>query len=111
MRKYRGTPPGLWELYYGENEGGITVQRIAAGIDCGVPVVEKHIPIRPDDTLSALKTRLRAEGEGMLYDALKKVANPDFTPTEMHEFGKVYTLPNLRQWCTPNAGIAYRRLK
>jgi methionyl-tRNA formyltransferase len=111
MRKYRGMPPGLWELYNGEKEIGITVQKIAAGLDCGVPIEEKHISIYPNDTLGTLTGRLKTEDEGMLYAALKKVANPDFTPVPIQEFGEVYTLPNLRQWLTLNARIAYRRLR
>jgi hypothetical protein len=46
----------------------------------------------------------------MLYAALKKMANPDFTPVLIQEFGKVYTLPNLRQWLILNTRIACRRL-
>jgi methionyl-tRNA formyltransferase len=111
MRKYRGMPPGLWELYNGEKEIGITVQKIAAGLDCGVPIEEKHIPLYPNDTLGALTARLKTEDERMLYAALKKMANPDFTLVPIQEFGKVYTLPNLRQWVTLNARIAYRRLR
>ena len=88
MRKYRGMPPGLWELYHGEKEIGITVQKIAAGLDCGLPIEEKHIPIRPDDTLGALQARLRIEGQGLLYAALKKVADPDFTPAPVRRVGR-----------------------
>lgn len=109
MRKYRGMPPGLWELYHGEKEIGITVQRIAAGLDCGVPIVEKHLPIHPHDTLGTLKARLRQEDEDMLYAALKKVADPSFQPTPLQSLGKVYTFPNLRQWLVLNLRIAARR--
>jgi methionyl-tRNA formyltransferase len=65
----------------------------------------------PSDTLGTLTARLKTEDEGMLYAALKKMANPDFTPVPIQEFGTVYTLPNLRQWLTLNARIAYRRLR
>ncbi len=111
MRKYRGMPPGLWELYHGEKEIGITVQQIVSGLDQGIPIEEKHIPIYPNDTLGTLTARQKTEDEGMLYAALKKMANPDFTPAPIQEFGKVYTLPNLRQWIILNTRIAYRRLR
>ncbi len=110
MRKYRGMPPGLWELYNGETEIGITVQQIARGLDQGVPIEEKHLPVYPSDTLGMLTARLKAEDEGMLYAALKKMANPDFIPVPIQEFGKVYTRPNLRQWIILNTRIASRRL-
>jgi methionyl-tRNA formyltransferase len=111
MRKYRGMPPGLWELYHGEREIGITVQQITRGLDHGIPIEEKHIPIYPNDTLGTLTARLKTEDEGMLYAALKKMADPDFTPVALQEFGKVYTLPNLRQWVILNLRIACRRLR
>ncbi len=111
MRKYRGMPPGLWELYHGEKEMGITVQKMAAGLDCGVPIEEKHIPIYPSDTLGTLTARWKTEDEGMLHAALKKMADPDFTPAPIQEFGRVYTLPNLRQWIVLNTRITYRRLR
>jgi folate-dependent phosphoribosylglycinamide formyltransferase PurN len=110
MRKYRGMPPGLWELYNGETEIGITVQQIASGLDAGIPVEEKHLPIYPNDTLGTLAARLKAADEGMLYAALKKMANPDFTLAPIEEFGKVYTLPNLRQWVALNTRITCRRM-
>ncbi len=110
MRKYRGMPPGLWELYNGETEIGIAVQQIAGGLDQGIPIEEKRLPIYPNDTLGTLTARLKVEDEGMLYAALKKVANPDFTPVPIQEFGKIYTLPNLRQWIILNTRITSRRL-
>lgn len=111
MRKYRGMPPGLWELYNGEKEIGITVQKLAAGLDCGVPIEEKRIPVYPSDTLGTLTARLKTEDEGMLHAALKKMADPSFTPAPIQEFGRVYTLPNLRQWIILNTRIACRRLR
>jgi len=111
MRKYRGMPPGLWELYHGEKEIGITVQQIASGLDDGLPIEEKHLPIYPNDTLGTLTARLKTEDEGMLYAALKKMANPDFAPVPIQKFGKAYTLPNFRQWILLNARIACRRLR
>ena len=64
MRKYRGMPPGLWELYHGEREMGITVQKLAAGLDCGVPIEEKHIPIYPNDTLDDVAGEVADRGAG-----------------------------------------------
>jgi len=61
MRKYRGMPPGLWELYHGEKEIGITVQQIASGLDYGIPIEEKHIPIYPNDTLARLLPFLKGQ--------------------------------------------------
>jgi folate-dependent phosphoribosylglycinamide formyltransferase PurN len=111
MRKYRGMPPGLWELYNAEREMGITVQRLAGGIDCGVPVIEKKIAIHPADTPGSLRGRAFEEGEDMMYGALKKIADPEYVPEGIGEYGRVYTLPNLRQWILLNARIAVRKIR
>jgi len=34
--KYRGTPPGFWEIYNGDNVTGATLQRLTDGLDAGV---------------------------------------------------------------------------
>lgn len=110
MRKYRGMPPALWELYNGESEMGVTVQLLAAGLDCGIPVEELTIKILYNDTLEKLEERLYNESERMLYNALKKLSNNDFVPKKIERFGKLYTLPNLYQWIYLNLKIYYRVL-
>ena len=78
MRKYRGQPPALWELYNSEKEMGITVQILASGLDCGIPIEEKTIEIRKNDTVKKLHDRSMHESVNMMYDALKKLDNPHF---------------------------------
>ena len=58
-----------------------------------------------------LRARLRVQGQDLMHAALKKVADPGFTPRPLQELGPVYTLPNLRQWITLNARVANRRLR
>jgi len=98
MRKYRGQPPALWELYNNEKEMGITVQLLTSGLDCGIPVEEKTLEIKKDDTLKKLQNKAMKESVNMMYQALKKLSDPDFVPTKIETFGKVYTIPNFRQW-------------
>lgn len=98
MRKYRGMPPAFWELYNNEKEMGVTVQLLSAGLDRGMPVEEMTIPIMHKDTFKKLGTRAMQQSEIMLYNALKKIETGQFVPERINEYGKVYTLPNLRQW-------------
>ena len=111
MRKYRGMPPARWELYNNEKEMGVTVQILVPGLDCGIPIEEKTIKIRKSDTLKKLKNRASEQSIEMLYKALKKLSNKDFVPEKIETFGKVYTLPNLKQWLMLNIKILWRRLK
>ena len=98
MRKYRGQPVGFWELYNNETEMGVTVQRLSAGIDKGIPIVEKTIPIENADSVTSLRERALQESTPMLHEALEKIQNPDFFPTIIEEYGPIYTIPNLRQY-------------
>jgi folate-dependent phosphoribosylglycinamide formyltransferase PurN len=111
MRKYRGMPPALWELYNNEPEMGITVQLLAPGLDCGIPIEEKTVGIKGDDNLKKLRTRALAESNGMLHQALLKLARPTFRPTTIEHFGQVYTLPNLKQWIRLQLSLGWRKLK
>ena len=111
MRKYRGMPPARWELYNNENEMGVTVQVLAPGLDCGIPIEEKTIEIRKSDTLKKLRNRASEQSIDMLYKALKKLSDKDFVPEKIETFGEVYTLPNLKQWIILNVRILLRRLK
>lgn len=111
MRKYRGMPPALWELYNNEKEMGVTVQLLSTGIDNGIPIVEKKLAIRKKDTLKKLQKRALDESVYMLYSALVKVSSKDFKPEKLDRLGNVYTLPNLRQWVILNLKLLWRGVK
>jgi methionyl-tRNA formyltransferase len=111
MRKYRGMPPALWELYHNETQMGVTVQLLASGIDCGTPVEEKTVVIQPNDSLQQLEKRALQESADMMHLALRKLADPGFTPVRIAHFGQVYTLPNLRQWMRLQCRICWRKVK
>jgi folate-dependent phosphoribosylglycinamide formyltransferase PurN len=110
MRKYRGQPPCVWELYNGEREMGVTVQRLGAGLDNGNPIVEITVPIERTDTVKTLRRRAFAGSIGMMREALELVADPRYEFRELDQLGAVYTLPNLRQYVTLNLKILCRRL-
>ena len=109
MRKYRGQPVGFWELYNGEREMGVTVQKLAAGIDKGIPIVERTIPIEKNDDVNTLCKRALMSSTTMMHEALVLLGDPWFSPNEIHEFGPIYTLPNLRQYLKLNYKLFYRK--
>jgi folate-dependent phosphoribosylglycinamide formyltransferase PurN len=110
MRKYRGMPFGFWELYNNEKEMGLTVQILSPGLDCGIPVVEKSIEIQRKDTLKSLQIRALHESKNMLYSALKTITIPEPGIIEVEKPGKLYTLPDLRQWLFFKMNIFRRKL-
>jgi folate-dependent phosphoribosylglycinamide formyltransferase PurN len=111
MRRYRGAPPALWELYNGERELTVTVQRLREALDAGEPIVEWVVPIRDGESVGSLRSRAFAGSEWMLLEALERIERPEFEPEPIDSFGPVYTLPNLRQWLLLQARIGARRLR
>lgn len=111
MRKYRGMPPAFWELYNNEREMGATIQLLSAGLDRGLPVEEITVPIMKKDTLKTLEKRAMQQSEVMLYKALQKIDSGQYVPEKIKEYGKVYTLPNLRQWLFFQLKLLYRKIK
>ncbi len=97
MRKYRGMPPAFWELYNNEKTMGVTLQKLSKELDAGWPIVEKSVEIYKNDTLETLEKRAREESVDMMYEALKKIKNKE-PIKKLDKLGKVYTLPNLREW-------------
>ena len=111
MRKYRGQPPGFWELYNDEMEMGVTVQRIAAGLDKGTPIVEITVPILNTDNETSLYARAKEMSVDMMRQAILTVQEPDYHPMVIEEYGHVYTIPNLRQFLLLKWRLICRSIK
>tara|TARA_Y100001970_G_C14212019_1_gene847468 strand:+ start:733 stop:1521 length:789 start_codon:yes stop_codon:yes gene_type:complete len=110
MRKYRGMPPGFWELYNNEKEMGATVQLLSSGLDKGSPVEEMTIPIYVSDSIQSLKSRIYQSSTAMMNSALIKILNPNYQIQTLSNIGTLYTLPNLRQYVFLKFKILYRKL-
>jgi folate-dependent phosphoribosylglycinamide formyltransferase PurN len=109
MRKYRGQPAAFWELFYRESEMGVTVQLLSPGIDCGKPVEEKSFKLNPKkDSIKTISKRVEAECPEMMYKALYKIYNNEDLP--QIKYGKLFTLPTLRQWILFNIKIFARKI-
>lgn len=109
MRKYRGQPVGFWELYHGEKEMGVTVQRLSAGLDNGTPIEEMTIPIKKGDTLATLCSHALDSSTGMMHEALQQIQQPDYNPATIDHYGPIYTIPNLRQYLTLQIKLLFRK--
>lgn len=109
MRKYRGMPPALWEVYHGESEMGVTVQLLDSGLDSGIPIKEVTVPIFPKDNVEEAHARASEMGEPLLAAAVESLAQ-GHRFDGLKRFGRVYTLPNLRQYIILKWRILYRRL-
>ncbi len=70
LPKYRGPEPVYWALVNGEEQSGVSMQRLAREIDAGPLILQRSAPVLPDDTAGTLTRRLcqlgaEALGEGI----------------------------------------------
>jgi folate-dependent phosphoribosylglycinamide formyltransferase PurN len=110
MRRYRGQPPGFWEVRNGERIVGVTVQRLVAELDAGEAILERHLPIAPGTSVGQLTAQMFAGSSRMMSEALDALQDPEREPIVIDAYGPLYTLPNLRQWLVCQARVARRRL-
>lgn len=57
LPRFTGFSPVLWALISGESEFGLTVHRMDDGLDTGDILVQRSVPIGPDDTGTELVLR------------------------------------------------------
>ncbi|MGA2280793.1 MAG: methionyl-tRNA formyltransferase [Verrucomicrobiota bacterium] len=90
LPQYRGPAPIQWAIAHADAETGVTLMRIAAGLDTGDIVAQRRTPIRPEDDSATLHDRLAQLGAELLVQTI-----PDYVA------GKVQPIPQ------PNEGVSY----
>ena len=73
LPKYRGAAPIQQAILDGEERTGVTIMDMAEGIDTGDMILQRAIPIEPDDTGESLTDKLAALGGEMLVEALAQI--------------------------------------
>ena len=70
LPKYRGAAPIQWAIARGETVTGVTTMRIDEGLDTGDMLLQREVPIGPDDTSVDLFPRLAETGASLLVETL-----------------------------------------
>jgi len=71
LPKYRGAGPIQWAIARGETITGVTTMRIDPGLDTGDILLQKEIPIAPQDTAVTLAPRMAEIGADLLIETLR----------------------------------------
>jgi methionyl-tRNA formyltransferase len=71
LPKYRGAAPIQWAIASGEIVTGVTTMRIDAGLDTGDILLQKEIPIAPEDTAETLSPHLASVGAELMVETLQ----------------------------------------
>ncbi len=86
LPRWRGAAPVERAIMAGDEETGVAIMRLTAGLDSGPVALLAREPIAPDDTYGTLATRLQAIGGDLLVRALDE--RPPFV--EQVEEGVTY---------------------
>jgi len=70
LPRWRGAAPIERAIMAGDAETGVSIMRLAAGLDSGPVCLQAAEPIQPDDTYGTLCERLQALGGELLVQAL-----------------------------------------
>ena len=73
LPKYRGAAPINWAILNGEDETGVTIQRMAEELDAGDILAQAKTPIGIDENAAQLFTRLAEMGAELLTQTVQKL--------------------------------------
>ncbi len=79
LPKLRGAAPIQWAIINGEQETGVSIMRMEAGLDTGPVAVTRALPIADDDTTGTLSLKLAELGARLLVDTLPAIADGTIT--------------------------------
>jgi methionyl-tRNA formyltransferase len=108
LPQYAGLNTVSWALYRGEAEYGVTVHKMAPGIDTGAIAYQSLFPIEDKDTALSLYAKCIREGLELLSQLVEAAAQgPGAIPlreqdlSQRRYFGKEVPQNGLVQWARP----------
>ena len=87
LPRWRGASPIQAAILAGDAETGVTIMRMDKGLDTGPILIERAIPIAPDDTAATLSDKLSTLGADILIETLPKYLSSELKPTPQPEAG------------------------
>jgi methionyl-tRNA formyltransferase len=80
LPKYRGAAPIQWAIANGESVTGVTTMRIDAGLDTGDVLMQREMPIGPEDTAETFSPKLASIGADLMVETLRGLEYGDVHP-------------------------------
>ncbi|HET9848704.1 MAG TPA: methionyl-tRNA formyltransferase [Candidatus Dormibacteraeota bacterium] len=95
LPRHRGPAPIEWAILSGDQETGMTVMQMDAGVDTGAILSQEKISIGPDETAGHLEGQLANIGGRLLLRTLDELAAGRIHPTPQPSEGATHA-PRLR---------------
>lgn len=86
---FPGLHPQRQALVAGVQEAGCTVHFVDAGVDTGEPIVQRRVPVYPDDTEATLSARILEQEHRAYPEAVRRVLSGEAKPSRVAEPGEV----------------------
>ena len=80
LPKYRGAAPIQWAIASGETITGVTTMKLDEGLDTGAILLQRQIPIGPEDTAITIAPRLATLGAELLVETLHGLEQGSVSP-------------------------------
>src|SRR5215472_16107654 len=85
LPKYRGADPIAETILQGDEETGVTIMLLDAGVDTGPMVLQRKIAIAKDETTSSLTSKLAELGAWAILEAIPLWVSDTITPEPQDE--------------------------
>ena len=82
LPRWRGAAPIQRAILAGDEESGVDLMQMEAGLDTGPVLLQRRTPIRRDDTGGSLHDRLAALGAELLAEGLRRTAAGEAMPAK-----------------------------
>lgn len=90
LPRWRGAAPIQAAILHGDQETGVSIMRMDAGIDTGPVYRKQALEIQPDDTAASLSQRLACIGAHVLLDTLPGILDGSLSPQPQDESQATY---------------------
>lgn len=115
LPRFRGAAPIQWAIASGDEQTGVCLMRMDAGMDTGPVIDRAELPIGPDDTSATLHDKLALLGGDVLRRSLRRYVDGELEPVPQAAEG-VVPAPMIKKedgrldWAKP-AAVLERRLR
>ena len=109
LPQYRGAAPINWAIINGETETGVTTFKLKHAIDTGDILLQRKVPIAPEDNAGSLHDKLMAAGaellvqtvQGMAAAALNEIPQAHIPVNDIRHAPKIFTEDRRIDWQQP----------
>ncbi len=111
LPRHRGAAPINWALIRGDQETGVTIMWVTFEVDTGPILLQRRVPMAPEENAGTLSVKLAEQGGALLVEALDKLRRGEGVKITQPGTGITYAPPistEMRRihWEQPAAEVA-----